>query len=195
MRTPALVSAAVLLAATSAPVDQYFGKLKMSALRIRYEVVSIRDRYETHKILPEEALHLALLTEDAFDDWARKYPKDSWLASTAYMFAKVYAEMPGATAREHAVKLYTFVSSKFPSTHYASESRAALHRGVAVRPDPAWAVQRRAELAAHTPSPSPSASSASPAPSGSSSAAPSAAQSASPSPAPSPTRRGGWIRP
>lgn len=181
-----LFAAAVLLAATSAPVDQYFGKLKMSALRIRYEVVSIRDRYETHKILPEDALHLALLTEDAFDDWARKYPKDSWLASTAYTFAKVYAEMPGTTARNHAVALFTFVKSNFPNTRYASESRDALHRGVAVRPDPAWAAQRRAEQAAHTPSPSPAAS---PSPSG----AASPAASATASPAPSPTRRGDRI--
>lgn len=186
MRTLALLSAAVLLAATSAPVDQYFGKLKMSALRIRYEVVSIRDRYETHKMLPEDAMHLALLTEEAFDDWARKYPKDSWLASTGYMFAKVYAELPGAAARDRAVGLFTYVKSHFPNTRYASESRDALHRGVPVRPDPAWASQRRAE---HTASPPPAASpstAASPAPSGPASAAP----STSPSPAPSPTRRG-----
>ena len=178
MRTLAFLSAAVLLAATSAPVDQYFGKLKMSALRIRYEVVSIRDRYETHKVLPEEALHLALLTEDAFDDWAAKYPKDSWLASTGYMFAKVYAELPGTVARDHAVDLFTFVKSHFPNTRYASESRDALHRGIPVRPDPAWAAQRRAE----------------PTPSGSPSASPSPATSpspaASPSPSVSPTRRG-----
>ncbi|HEY1974993.1 MAG TPA: hypothetical protein VGG89_00430 [Candidatus Baltobacteraceae bacterium] len=186
MRILALFSATVLLAATSAPVDQYFGKLKMSALRIRYEVVSIRDRYETHKILPEDALHLALLTEDAFDDWARKYPNDSWLASTGYMFAKVYAEMPGAIARGHAVTLYTFVKSRFPTTRYANESRDALHRGVPVRPDPAWAAQRRAASPAPSPSPSPSPSS-----SGAASAAPSPAVS----PAPSPTRRGPWIRP
>jgi len=183
MRTPVLFAAAVLLAATSAPVDQYFGKLKMSALRIRYEIVSIRDRYETHKMLPEDALHLALLTEEAFDDWARKYPKDSWLASTGYMFAGVYAEMPGTTARGHAVTLYTFVKSHFPNTRYAAQSRDALHRGVPVRPDPAWAAQRRASpRPSPTPSPAPSAS-VSPAP------------SATVSPAPSPARRGVLIRP
>jgi hypothetical protein len=193
VRTLALFSAAVLVAATSAPVDQYFGKLKMSALRVRYEVVSIRDRYETHKILPEEAMHLALLTEDAFDDWERKYPKDSWLASTAYLFAKVYAELPGATAREHAVALFTYVKSKWPNTRYASDSRTALHRGVAVRPDPSWAAKRRAELATRTPSPSPSptASPGSPVPSASASSVP----SSSASPAPSPARRGARAAP
>jgi hypothetical protein len=176
VRTLALFAAVVLLAATSAPVDRYFGKLKMSALRIRYEIVSIRDRYETHKILPEEALHLALLTEDAFDDWSHQYPKDTWLASTAYLFAKLYAELPGTTARDRAVALYTYVKSHWANTHYASESRDALHRGVAVRPNPAWAA----------PSPSPS-------PAVSGSAAPSGSPSASPSP--SPTRRGAYPAP
>jgi len=179
VRTPALLSAAVLLAATSAPLDQYFGKLKMSALRIRYEIVSIRDRYETHKILPEQAEHLALLTENAFDDWSRRYPKDGWLASTAYLLAKVYAELPGPTARDHAVALYTYVKSRFPTTRYAKDSRDALHRGVAVRPDPAWAAQRRA--------------SASPSPRAPASATPAESSSPSPSPSPSPTRRGARI--
>jgi len=194
VRILALLAAAVLLAAASAPVDQYFGKLKMSALRIRYEVVSIRDRYETHKILPEEAEHLALLTENAFDDWSHKYPKDTWLASTGYLFAKLYAELPGTTARNHAVALYTYVTSRWPNTRYASESRDALHRGVAVRPDPAWAAQRRAQPASPTPSASPSPQtsgsvSPSPSPPASPSASPSASASASPE------RRGAYTGP
>ena len=43
---------------TSAPGDRYFGKLKMSALRIRYETMQLRKRYETHELLPEQAEHL-----------------------------------------------------------------------------------------------------------------------------------------
>lgn len=196
MRTLALLAAVVLLAATSAPVDQYFGKLKMSALRIRYEIVSIRDRYETHKMLPEEAMHLALLTEDAFDDWSHKFPKDTWLASTAYLFAQLYAELPGPTARNHAVGLYTYVTSHWANTRYASESRNALHRGVAVRPDPAWAAGRRTEAASHTPSPSPSPQvSGSTSPSASPSAPASPSPSPSPSAAPSPARRGAYTAP
>lgn len=167
-----LVAAAV---ATGAPTDQYFGKQKMSTLRIRYEIVSIRDRYETHQILPEDALHLALLTQDAFEDWSRKYPKDDWLASTAYNFAKLYEELPGTQARDRAVALLVYVKSKFPTTKYAAQSRDALHHGVPVRPDAAWAVQRRAA----TPSPSPSASTP---PSSSASSHPPSPPSSAPSP-------------
>jgi hypothetical protein len=156
----------------------------MSALRIRYEIVSIRDRYETHKILPEDALHLAVLTQDAFDDWSHQYPKDDWLASTGYAFAKLYAELPGADARARAVTLYRYVKSQFPTTKYAAESRDALHRGVPVRPDPAWAAQRRTE----TPTPSAPPSSATP------SGSPVPTTSSSPSPVPSPTASG-YARP
>ena len=51
----ALLVAAVTNVSGNAPADRYFGKLQMSALRIRYEILQLRPRYETHKLLPEEA--------------------------------------------------------------------------------------------------------------------------------------------
>ncbi|MFY9708869.1 MAG: hypothetical protein WA668_01215 [Candidatus Cybelea sp.] len=147
LTTIALVAQA---AAVTAPADQYFGKLKMSALRIRYETMQLKKRYETHQLLPEQAEHLLLLTQDAFDQWARAYPKDPWLASTGYAIAALFGEFPGSTARDHAVALYAYVKTRFPASSYAASSRTALHHGVPVKPDPAWAIAMR------TPSPSPS---------------------------------------
>ncbi|HEY1883644.1 MAG TPA: hypothetical protein VGG51_11445 [Candidatus Cybelea sp.] len=147
--------AAVAQAAVSAPADRYFGKLNMSALRIRYETMQLKKRYETHQLLPEQAEHLLLLTDDAFVQWARAYPKDSWLPSTGYAMAALFAELPGATARERAVALYVYVKTNFPSSSYAKASRAALHRGVPAKRDPAWAVAMRAASSAASPSPSP----------------------------------------
>jgi hypothetical protein len=181
LTTIALVAQA---AAVTAPADQYFGKLKMSALRIRYETMQLKKRYETHQLLPEQAEHLLLLTQDAFDQWARAYPKDPWLASTGYAIAALFGELPGATARDHAVALYGYVKTTFPTSSYATSSRTALHHGVAVKPDPAWAIAMR------TPSPSPSPAVS---PSSSSGASPSSSPGASPSsaaasPSPSPAR-------
>ena len=68
-------------AVTMAPADRYFGKLKMSALRVRYETMQLKKRYETHELSGDQTIHLLALTEDAFDDWSRLYPKDPWLAS------------------------------------------------------------------------------------------------------------------
>lgn len=124
----------------------------MSALRIRYETMQLKKRYETHELLPDQTLHLLLLAEDAFRDWGRSYPHDTWLPSTGYSMAQLYEELPGATARNHAVALLVYVKSEFPKTASAAQSRDALHRGVPVKPEPAWA--------ASTPQPvsSPSAS-------------------------------------
>jgi len=159
------------LASTNAPGDEYFGRLKMSALRVRYETMQLKSRYEGHRLLPEQTEHLLLLTENSFDQWAARYPKDRWLASTGFLIASLYAELPGSVAREHAVMLYVFVKSHFPDSSYAASSRAALHRGVPTKADPSWAKEMRAA--------SPSAS-----PAASPSAVPSAAPSASPSAAP-----------
>lgn len=134
-----LLSVLLALVATSAPADRYFGKLKMSALRVRYETMQLRKRYETHQLFPDQTLHLLLLTEDAFREWAREYPKDPWLASTGYNMAQLYEELPGAQARDHAVSLLVYVKSRFASTSYARESRDQLHHGVPTKPEPAWA--------------------------------------------------------
>lgn len=152
---------AAQVAATTAPADQYFGKLKMSALRVRYETMQLKKRYENHDLLPDQTLHLLLLTQDAFDEWARLYPKDPWLASTGYELAQLYEELPGTVARDHAVALLVYVKSHFPQTSYARESRDQLHRGVRAKPQPAWANTPSATPSATpvvTPAPSPSAS-------------------------------------
>jgi hypothetical protein len=167
----AVLVASVGSAGGNAPADRYFGKLKMSALRIRYEIMQLRPRYETHKLLPEEAEHLAVLDEDAFDDWAAEYPHDAWLASTAYLLAQFYRELPGSDARARAMRLLAYVRSHFPNSVYARDATAALKRGIPNRPDPAWAVAMRAARASPQPS-----------------AAPSPAEALSPSPAPSATR-------
>jgi hypothetical protein len=181
-----LLAAIVTIAASAAPADQYFGKLKMSTLRIRYEIAQVKNKYEFHKLLPEEAAHLAQLDQDAFEDWARKYPHDDWLASTAYNLAKLYEELPGDDARDRATHLLTFINAHFPKTRYATEARTDLHRGVPSRPDPAWAVSMRQQRASASPSPAASASAASaaPAPAGSMAPSPSPSPAASGSPAP-----------
>jgi len=149
----AILIAAVANVSENAPADRYFGKLKMSALRIRYEILQLRPRYETHKLLPEEADHLAILDEDAFYAWAASYPHDAWLASTGYMLAQFYEELPGPNARNRAERALSYVKAHFPNTTYAKGAAAALHRGLPIRPDPAWATAMRAARA--TPAPTP----------------------------------------
>jgi hypothetical protein len=151
------------LAVTSAPADEYFGKLEMSALRVRYETMQLKKRYESHRLLPEQTEHLLLLTEDSFDQWAARYPKDPWLASTGFLIAALYAELPGSVASNHAVTLYIYVKTHFPHSTYGAQSRASLHRGVSTKADPPWAKAIR-PASPSPPSPSPSAPASSPSP-------------------------------
>lgn len=141
----------------------------MSALRTRYETMQLKKRYETHQLLPEQAEHLLLLTDDAYMDWARRYPRDAWLASTGFALAELYGELPGATPRDRAVALLKYVAQRFPKSPYAQKSRTLLHRGVTTKPYPAWA---RA-----TPTPIPSLAPPSLAPSPSATRLPSAVPS------------------
>ncbi len=155
----------------------------MSALRIRYEILQLRPRYETHKLLPEEAEHLALLDGDAFYAWAASYPHDAWLASTGYMLAEFYEELPGSDAHNQAVRALSYVKVHFPKTTYAKEAVASLHNGIPTRPDPAWAIAMRAARATPTPSPT-TLSSARPSATPSSASAEPAPSRAAPSPSP-----------
>jgi len=163
---------AVAAPADNAPADRYFGRLGMSALRIRYETAQLKSRYANHKLLPENVMHLADLTGDAYYQWAARYPRDSWLASTGINLAHLYEDLPGAAARGAAVRLLSFVLAHFKSTRYSKEAASEMQRGVALKPDPLWAIKMRA-----TPSPRPSASRGA-----------TALPSSTPSPSPAPTR-------
>lgn len=151
------LAAIVLLSILSnaAPADRYFGRLKMSALRIRYEITQLKTDYEYHRRKPDDVLHVLAYTEDAYYQWAAAYPKDAWLASTGYNLAKLFEELPGYSARNGAVRALGFVRSHFKNTRYSKASVADLRRGIPVRPEPAWALPA-------TPSPNPSPSSSLP---------------------------------
>jgi hypothetical protein len=158
--------AAILLLASlsnAAPADKYFGRLRMSALRIRYEITQLKTNYEYHRRKPDDVLHLLSYTEEAYYQWAAAYPKDTWLASTGYNLAKLFEELPGGAARDGAVRALQFVRTHFKNTRYSKASVADLRRGVPVKPEPAWAIPA---TPAASPSPSPSATpSSSPVPS------------------------------
>lgn len=138
------VLAAILLIATlnnAAPADKYFGNLKMSALRIRYEITQLKIDYEYHRRMPDDVLHLLFFTADAYYQWAAAYPKDEWLPSTGYNLAKLFEELPGNDARNGAVRALQFVRTNFKNTRYSKTSVADLRRGVPVQPEPAWAIR------------------------------------------------------
>ncbi len=108
---------AVLLAQTTidAPADRYFGRLQMSSLRVRYETMQLKRRYETHELLPEETEHLLVLTQDSFDGWRRAYPRDTWLPFDRLRNRAALRGTPGwnrANASGNALRLRQVAVSK-----------------------------------------------------------------------------------
>ena len=88
-------------------------------------------------------MHDALLVESSFRAWAAKYPKDRWLAPTAYHLAQLYQDVQTQDARNHARAMYEFVAKNYPTSkeaHYArlrlSQGFPALHDESPVSPTP-----------------------------------------------------------
>ena len=62
-----------------APVDEYFGRQQISTLGID-NIIRDTDQRESSDPTTAESLYGGLMTaEDALEDWAVKYPHDSWI--------------------------------------------------------------------------------------------------------------------
>jgi hypothetical protein len=181
---------------TDAPADEYFGPFKYSALSVRSKITALGRSYRERWADDASIVHDALLIESSFKAWAQKYPKDSWLAPTAYHLAQLYQEVQTQDARNHARAMYEFLAKTFPKSKEAHFARLRLAQGfpelhaespVSPTPNPyAAASAAPSSVPADAASGAPAAASAAPAAGSASSAAPSPAASGAPRPATSP---------
>ena len=133
----ALVPAAALAAGTNAnrvhavhaapvkvaPADEYFGRMKMSILGITN---SIRDTGMREGFDPPNAgkYYASLsLTEDALEDWATKYPQDSWIPRRAYDLSHDFWRIHTPDADAQAQRCRAILFSHFPRNHWAVIAR------------------------------------------------------------------------
>ena len=176
-------------ASTDAPADEYFGPFKYSALSVRSKITALGRSYRERWADDASIVHDAGLVESSFRVWAQKYPKDRWLAPTAYHLAQLYQELQTGDARAHARAMYEFLAKNYPSSKEAHSARLRLQQGfptlhpespVSPTPNPYASAAPSAEPST---SAAPASPSAAPAPSASPGSAPaSAAPSASPKP-------------
>jgi hypothetical protein len=171
----ALTIAAVASSA-DAPADESFGPFKYTPISVRSKITMLGRSYRERWADNASIVHDAGLVESSFRVWAQKYPKDRWLAPTAYHLAQLYQELQTDNARAHARAMYEFVVKNYPSSkeaHFArlrlAQGFSALHAESPVSPTPN---PYASPPVAASPEPSPSAS-------------PSSAPSAPPSPTPS----------
>ena len=172
-----------------APADEYFGPFKYSALSARSKITALGRSYRERWQDNASIAHDAGLIESSFQDWARKYPKDRWLAPTAYHLAQLYQEIQTQDAREHARAMYTYVAKTFPSSKEAHFARLRLQQGFPPLHAETPVVPTPNPYGSPAASASPSASavpSSSPAAAPAATAAPPSAPAASGSPKPKP---------
>jgi hypothetical protein len=176
------LTVAAVASSADAPADESFGPFKYSPISVRSKITMLGRSYRERWADDASIVHDAGLVESSFRAWAQKYPKDRWLAPTAYHLAQLYQELQTGDARAHARAMYEFLAKNYPSSKEAHFARLRLAQGfpelhaespVAPTPNPYGS-------AAVAASPEPSAAPPSAAP-----PSPSSAASAPPSPAPS----------
>ena len=128
---------------TDAPADEYFGPFKYSAISVRMKINMLGRSYHERWADDASIVHDALLVESSFRAWAQKYPKDRWMAPTAYHLAQLYQDVQTQDARSHARAMYEFLAKNYPTSkeaHYArlrlSQGFPALHDESPVSPTP-----------------------------------------------------------
>jgi hypothetical protein len=188
---------------TDAPADEYFGPFKYSALSVRSKITALGRSYRERWSDDASIVHDALLLESSYKVWAQKYPKDSWLAPTAYHLAQLYQEVQTQDARNHARAMYEYVAKTFPKSKEAHFARLRLQQGFPALHDESPVSPTPNPYASAAPSGSPPESAAPaasgapaspPAPSATgASAPPAAAATGAPRPATSPAAANGAV--
>lgn len=114
-----------------APADEYFGKMKMSILGIRNEIHDLTLRIGWEPAKAESAfLSQALLTEDALDDWSRKYPTDPWVPRAYFMLERMYSVVHWSnTYNEHAKHIMAYLHTRYAKTWYGKQATRELAKG------------------------------------------------------------------
>jgi hypothetical protein len=113
-----------------APADEYFGKMKMSILGIRNEIhdLTLKIGYEPAKA--ESFLSMATMTEDAMNEWERKYPKDPWIPKSLFSLERMYSIVHWSNEfNVRAKRVMTYLHVHYATTWYGREAAKELAAG------------------------------------------------------------------
>jgi len=118
-----------LQATAAAPVDQYFGPFKFSPLSVRIGIDKLARAYHARYKTDHDVIHEAVNLENALRLWRHDYPRDPWLAPTAYHLAQLYEDVQTPEARKHATAMLRYVDLYFGSSRYGRDARVRLASG------------------------------------------------------------------
>jgi hypothetical protein len=106
-----------------APADEYFGRMKLSILGIGNILhdTKLREAYDPAHASDNYA-KLAF-AEDALEDWAAKYPEDTWIPGKAYYMSHEFWAMNTADADRAAERCRALLLTRFAASRYSSRAR------------------------------------------------------------------------
>ena len=129
--TPAKTKAHAQPASKVAPLDEYFGKMKLSPLGINNTIHDTNLRVKYDPANAGKYYQGLAWAENALEDWAHKYPHDTWLPGRAYFMSHVFWQMHTADADHEADVCRLMLFRQFPSSHWASLARHETKEGIA----------------------------------------------------------------
>jgi hypothetical protein len=118
-----------------APADEYFGRQKISTLGIDNLIRDTEQRENFDPALASRLIRALSAAEDAMEDWAAKYPHDSWIPKRAYEMSHLFWRMHTPEANAMADRCRNLLFKQFPKTKYAV--LAHVETPTMVAPDPA----------------------------------------------------------
>lgn len=117
-----------------APADEYFGRLKMSILGIRNVIHDVTLEIAREPAKAETELGRLNLTEDAMQDWERKYPADPWIPKTLFALERLYDSAGWSDEfNARAKRTMTFLVDHYAKSWYGREAKKELLAGVVGR--------------------------------------------------------------
>jgi hypothetical protein len=106
--------------AAVAPADEYFGRQKLSTLGIDNMIHDTDMRESFDPDLASRLYGPLMAAEDALEDWAAKYPHDSWIPKRAYLLSHLFWRMHSSEAVAAADRCRSLLFKYFPTNKYAT---------------------------------------------------------------------------
>ncbi len=126
-----------------APVDEYFGRMKLSTLGIDNTIRDTGLREGFNPELASRYMSTLLDAEDALRDWASKYPQDGWIPKRAYELSHLFWRAHTADGNAAADRCRGLLFRLFPKSKYAQTARVESRTTVApLTPSPAATQQQ-----------------------------------------------------
>jgi hypothetical protein len=133
MRAAALLAVSIAVApaaaqadthsSQAAPADEYFGRMRLSIVGIRNEIGLLDARIEADPATADQDLKTCELVENALEDWAVKYPHDSWLDAQMARMETLYARVASLDGRLHLAHLVRWIEQHFAGTPVGDDAR------------------------------------------------------------------------